>query len=237
MSEPWNTDMWFTSPWNFEGEVTSNIKFDPNPKIHDVTLRDGEQQAGVMFNKDEKIRIAEALAETGVHRIEAGMPVVSPSDEAAIREIVKRLEGTDTEVFSFARCMADDVKRSADTGVKGVVMEVPSSTHMIERAYKWGARQGHRHLRQGHAGGEGMRPLHRVLPHRLLPRPAGLGAGPAQEGGDRGPHGRAGDRGHVRRAQSRTPCPTSSRRCARCSRTSPSSPTSTTTTGWASPTR
>ena len=137
MSEPWNNDMWFTSPWNFEDEVTKDITFDSSPKIHDVTLRDGEQQAGVMFNKDEKIRIAESLAEVGVHRIEAGMPVVSKSDEQAIIEIVKRLEGSNTEVFSFARCMADDVKRSADTGVKGVVMEVPSSTHMIERAYKW----------------------------------------------------------------------------------------------------
>ena len=104
MSEPWNTDMWFTSPWNFEGEVTSNIKFDPNPKIHDVTLRDGEQQAGVMFNKDEKIRIAEALAETGVHRIEAGMPVVSPSDEAAIREIVKRLAPQGIERLAVFAC-------------------------------------------------------------------------------------------------------------------------------------
>ncbi|MBI2132600.1 MAG: pyruvate carboxyltransferase, partial [Candidatus Tectomicrobia bacterium] len=137
MAEPWNTDMWFTSPWNFDKEVRDGIKFDPSPKLHDVSLRDGEQQAGIVFNKDDKIRIAEALAEVGVHRIEAGMPVVSKSDEQAIREIVKRLEGSKTQVFSFARCMADDVKRSADTGVKGVVMEVPSSTHMIERAYKW----------------------------------------------------------------------------------------------------
>jgi isopropylmalate/homocitrate/citramalate synthase len=137
MSEPWNNDMWFTSPWNFEDEVKKDITFDSSPKIHDVTLRDGEQQAGVMFNKDEKIRIAESLAEVGVHRIEAGMPVVSKSDEQAIIEIVKRLEGSNTEVFSFARCMADDVKRSADTGVKGIIMEVPSSTHMIERAYRW----------------------------------------------------------------------------------------------------
>ena len=137
MAEPWNTDMWFTSPWNFEKEVRAGIKFDSAPKLHDVSLRDGEQQAGIVFNKDDKIRIAEALAEVGVHRIEAGMPVVSKSDEQAIREIVKRLEGSKTQVFSFARCMADDVKRSADTGVKGVVMEVPSSTHMIERAYKW----------------------------------------------------------------------------------------------------
>ncbi|MBT3434920.1 MAG: pyruvate carboxyltransferase, partial [Nitrospinaceae bacterium] len=137
MSEPWNTDMWFTSPWNFDKEVRDQVNFDPSPKLHDVTLRDGEQQTGVLFTKDDKIRIAEALAEVGVHRIEAGMPVVSKPDEEAIKEIVKRLEGSDTEVFSFARCMVDDVKRSVDTGVKGIVMEVPSSTHIIERAYKW----------------------------------------------------------------------------------------------------
>jgi isopropylmalate/homocitrate/citramalate synthase len=72
-----------------------------------------------------------------VHRLEAGMPVVSKSDEQAIREIVKRLEKSNTQVFSFARCMVEDVKRSLDTGVKGIVMEVPSSTHIIERAYRW----------------------------------------------------------------------------------------------------
>jgi isopropylmalate/homocitrate/citramalate synthase len=137
VSDPWNTDMWFTSPWNFDGEVRKDLHFDARPRLHDVTLRDGEQQAGIVFSKDDKIRIAEQLAEAGVHRLEAGMPVVSKSDEAAIREIVRRLEASNTQVFSFARCMVDDVKRSLDTGVKGVVMEVPSSTHIIERAYRW----------------------------------------------------------------------------------------------------
>ena len=137
MKKPWQTDMWFTSPWNFDDDVRARIAFDPHPQLHDVTLRDGEQQAGVVFTKDDKIRIAEELAATGVHRLEAGMPVVSKSDEQSIREIVKRLEKTNTQVFSFARCMVEDVKRSVDTGVKGIVMEVPSSTHIIERAYRW----------------------------------------------------------------------------------------------------
>jgi isopropylmalate/homocitrate/citramalate synthase len=131
----WKTDNWFVSPWNYLPEVTEGFQPPKQVKIHDVTLRDGEQQAGIIFTKDDKIRIAEKLAEIGVHRIEAGMPAVSPADEAAIKEIVKRNLGP--EIFCFSRCMVDDVKRAADCGVKGVVMEIPSSEHLIEYAYKW----------------------------------------------------------------------------------------------------
>ncbi|MCJ7641074.1 MAG: hypothetical protein MUO29_04160, partial [Desulfobacterales bacterium] len=135
MSTPWKTENWFVSPWNYLQEVTKDFNPPKKVKIHDVTLRDGEQQAGITFTKDDKIRIAEKLAETGVHRIEAGMPAVSPPDEAAIREIVKRNLGP--EIFCFCRCMVDDVKRAADCGVKGIVMEIPSSPQLIEHAYKW----------------------------------------------------------------------------------------------------
>jgi isopropylmalate/homocitrate/citramalate synthase len=133
--EPWKTDNWFVSPWNFQESVREQLHFPKQIKFHDVTLRDGEQQTGVIFTMDDKIRIAEGLAEAGVHRIEAGMPVVSPSDTAAIKEIVKRNLGP--EIFAFSRCMVDDVKRAVDCGVKGIVMEVPSSTHIIQYAYKW----------------------------------------------------------------------------------------------------
>jgi isopropylmalate/homocitrate/citramalate synthase len=70
-----------------------------------------------------------------VHRIEAGMPAVSPPDEAAIKEIVKRNLGP--EIFCFSRCMVDDVKRAVDCGVHGIVIEIPASAHLIEQAYKW----------------------------------------------------------------------------------------------------
>jgi len=86
--EPWRSDNWFVSPWNYLPEVTKGFQPPKQVKIHDITLRDGEQQAGIIFTKDDKIRIAEKLAEAGVHRIEAGMPAVSPADEAAIKEIV-----------------------------------------------------------------------------------------------------------------------------------------------------
>lgn len=134
-AQPWKKEKWFVSPWNFADEVVKDFHFAKNIKVHDVTLRDGEQQTGIILTKDEKIRIAEGLAEAGVHRIEAGMPIVSPSDAEAIKAIVKRNLGP--QIFSFSRCMVEDVKRAIDTGVNGVVMEIPSSQHMVDLAYKW----------------------------------------------------------------------------------------------------
>jgi len=133
--QPWKTDNWFVSPWNYVDEVTRDFRPPEKVKIHDITLRDGEQQAGVIFTKDDKIRIAEKLAEVGVHRIEAGMPAVSPNDEAAIREIVKRNLGP--EIFAFCRCMVPDVELAADCGVDGIVIEIPASAHLISEAYRW----------------------------------------------------------------------------------------------------
>jgi len=132
---PWKSKDWFVSPWNYADEVTAGLNFPQNITIHDITLRDGEQQTGLAFNRDDKIRIAEALAEAGVHRIEAGLPVVSKEDAEAIKDIVKRDLGP--EIYAFSRCMINDVKAAVDTGCTGVVMEVPSSEHIIKYAYQW----------------------------------------------------------------------------------------------------
>lgn len=132
---PWKSDKWYTSPWNFADEVKATHNFAKKIKFHDVSLRDGEQQARLVFSKDQKIALAEKLAETGIHRIEAGMPAVSKQDAAAITEIVKRDLGP--EIFAFARCMKEDVKRAVDCGVKNIVVEIPSSEHILKYAYKW----------------------------------------------------------------------------------------------------
>jgi isopropylmalate/homocitrate/citramalate synthase len=134
-AEPWHTDRWFTSPWNFLDEIRDELSLPASLEVHDVTLRDGEQQAGVVFTTDDKLRIAEALAEAGVHRIEAGLPAVSPADDEAVRKMVAA--GLPSTIYAFSRCMVDDVQRAADCGVDGVVMEIPSSHHLIEKAYRW----------------------------------------------------------------------------------------------------
>lgn len=133
--QPWKTDRWFSSPWNYLPEVTEGFNIPDTVEIHDVTLRDGEQQAGVEFTADDKVRIAEALSAAGIHRIEAGLPAVSESDATAIKRMVAA--DLDTEIYAFSRCMVTDVELAIDCGVSGVVMEVPASHHLIEKAYRW----------------------------------------------------------------------------------------------------
>jgi len=133
--KPWKSKDHFVSPWNYADDVVRDLALPRRVEFHDITLRDGEQQSGLCFRKGDKVRIAEALAEAGVDRIEAGMPVVSKQDAAAIRAIVKAKLGP--KIFSFARCMVPDVKRSLDAGVDGIVVEIPCSEHIIKHAYRW----------------------------------------------------------------------------------------------------
>ncbi len=125
----------FTSPWNWMDAAREGLNFPSTVKFHDVTLRDGEQQAGVAFSADDKLAIARSLDKAGVHRIEAGMPIVSAADQAAVERIVE--ENLNAEIFAFARCMVADVQKAAECGVSGVVIEIPSSGHIIERGYGW----------------------------------------------------------------------------------------------------
>ena len=135
MQEPWKTDKWFTSPWNYTPELTKNYAFPSNIKIHDVTLRDGEQQTAVVFRREEKVAIAKKLDSLGIHRIEAGMPAVSPQDKAAISDIAAL--GLKAEIFGFARCIPAEVKVIKECGCKGIVIEIPASDHMIKYGYGW----------------------------------------------------------------------------------------------------
>ena len=133
--QPWKTDKWFTSLWDYMPEVTKNYAFPKNMKIHDVTLRDGEQQTAVVFRREEKVAIARKLDALGIHRIEAGMPAVSPQDRAAISDIAAL--GLKAEIFGFARCIPAEVKVIKECGCTGIVIEIPASDHMIQYGYGW----------------------------------------------------------------------------------------------------
>ena len=135
MENPWKTDKWFVSSWNYLPDARRNVAFAPKIKIHDVTLRDGEQQTAVVFRREEKVAIARQLDALGIHRIEAGMPAVSEQDKAAIQDIASL--GLKSEIFAFGRCIADEVRTVKACGCTGVVIEIPASEHLIKNAYGW----------------------------------------------------------------------------------------------------
>ncbi len=77
--------------------------------IFDTTLRDGEQSPGASLNADEKLEIARQLARLGVDVIEAGFPISSPDDFAAVRRIAREVKGP--IIAGLARAKPDDVDR------------------------------------------------------------------------------------------------------------------------------
>lgn len=101
--------------------------------LYDVTLRDGEQTPGVTFLEDERVRIACALAELGVKRIEAAMPVTSQGAVNALKKLVKM--NLPAEIVSFARAHKDDINLSIDCGCKHILIEHSVNPYFCEYAY------------------------------------------------------------------------------------------------------
>lgn len=80
-------------------------------EIFDTTLRDGEQSPGVSLNVQEKLEIARQLARLGVDVIEAGFPVASPGDFAAVETIAKEVRGP--AIAALARAVPGDIEKAA----------------------------------------------------------------------------------------------------------------------------
>jgi 2-isopropylmalate synthase len=75
--------------------------------IFDTTLRDGEQSPGFSMNTAEKLRLAARLEELGTDVIEAGFPIASSGDEAAVRAVAASLRHA--KVAALARASQIDV--------------------------------------------------------------------------------------------------------------------------------
>jgi 2-isopropylmalate synthase len=77
--------------------------------IFDTTLRDGEQSPGATMTHEEKLEIASLLDEMGVDIIEAGFPIASEGDFAAVSEIAKRARSS--TICGLARANVKDIDR------------------------------------------------------------------------------------------------------------------------------
>jgi 2-isopropylmalate synthase len=80
--------------------------------IFDTTLRDGEQSPGCSMNHQEKLRLAHQLDRLGVDAIEAGFPIASEGDFAAVKAISAVIRRP--IIAGLARACRQDIERAWD---------------------------------------------------------------------------------------------------------------------------
>ena len=80
--------------------------------IFDTTLRDGEQCPGATMTHEEKLEVAELLDDMGVDIIEAGFPIASEGDFAAVQEIAQRSKKA--VICGLSRAAFKDIDRCAE---------------------------------------------------------------------------------------------------------------------------
>ena len=122
-----------TMPSPFNPSALSGETSKRSVYFADCTLRDGEQQAGVVFNRRDRLAVARALDELGVHEIEAGTPAVSPDDAKAIGAIVD--EGLNAHISVLCRALPKDIDLAMSLGAWGVRISFPASK--LERQHKF----------------------------------------------------------------------------------------------------
>jgi homocitrate synthase NifV len=101
----------------------------PSIIIDDTTLRDGEQTAGVVFSKRDKIAIARMLDSTGVQELECGIPAMGKEEQSDVRALVDL--GLNARLITWNRATVPDIQASIDSGVTAVDISLSVSDIMI----------------------------------------------------------------------------------------------------------
>jgi len=83
----------------------------PRITIFDTTLRDGEQSPGCSMNVQEKVRLARQLDRLGVDVIEAGFPIASDGDFAAVQAVAAAVPRP--VIAALARAARHDIERAS----------------------------------------------------------------------------------------------------------------------------
>ena len=114
---------------DYHAETHRERRIPPRIEIWDETLRDGEQMPGVHFSPAEKLRIATALSDIGVSIINAGIPVVSPEEAQAVRDVASA--GLRAHVLAAARTVPSDVDAVIKSGATHIAIFIAASrVHM-----------------------------------------------------------------------------------------------------------
>lgn len=88
--------------------------------VYDTTLRDGSQGEGVNFSLEDKLRLARALDDLGVHYIEGGWPGSNPKDIEFFRAM-RGVELRHARLAAFGATRRKERKAEDDPGLADIL--------------------------------------------------------------------------------------------------------------------
>ncbi|MBU0513205.1 MAG: 2-isopropylmalate synthase, partial [Proteobacteria bacterium] len=110
------------------------MKDEPDVKVFDTTLRDGEQMPQLALGQSAKLAIAKKLDELGVSVIEAGFPVNSAEEAESVRRIAHEVSAV---VCGIGRPVKADLEAIVGTGAAMAdVFCSTSDLQMAQSAFK-----------------------------------------------------------------------------------------------------
>ncbi|MBN1383840.1 MAG: citramalate synthase [Elusimicrobia bacterium] len=95
-----------------------------NVKILDTTLRDGTQGEGISLSVDDKLKIAAALDNFGVHYIEGGWPYSNPKEVAFFQKL-RKLKLKNSKITAFGSTRHKDKNPEKDENLLSILKAKP----------------------------------------------------------------------------------------------------------------
>jgi benzylmalate synthase len=87
--------------------------------VSDETLRDGEQQAGIFFDRQTKRNLAHLIAKTGIHQI-AVMPAMHETEAQLVKTLVE--EGLADRVVASTMMAQEFIEQSKACGAQEIIL-------------------------------------------------------------------------------------------------------------------
>ncbi len=107
--------------------------------ILDSTLREGEQTPGVLFSREQRVKIARLLSDANIAMIETGHPVVSDDILNSIKDIVELKNSgiIKSEIVAHSRAVNSDIDVAASLNVDRIAIFYGiSDLHLRHKTHK-----------------------------------------------------------------------------------------------------